>query len=285
MASIGWVTSIIQRAAASQKRINEFLNTKVEVDDGSIEENILGEIVFDNVSFKYPDSNINALSNISFKIEKGKSVAIVGRTGSGKSTIIQLLTRMYKSSEGLIKIDQKPIKDYNVKSLRSAISLVPQEALLFSDTISNNISFGTDKNTSQEEIEDVAKKAAIHENIMSFPAQYSTKIGERGVTLSGGQKQRISIARAFIKPSSILIFDDCLSAVDNETEEQILKEIKKKNQNKTTLVVSHRLSSIQHVDEIIVLENGKIIEKGTHKELIQNKKVYFDMYEQQLSTQ
>jgi ATP-binding cassette subfamily B protein len=192
---------------------------------------------------------------------------------------------MYKSSEGLIKIDQKPIRDYNVKSLRSAISLVPQEALLFSDTISNNISFGTDKNTSQEEIEDVAKKAAIHENIMSFPAQYSTKIGERGVTLSGGQKQRISIARAFIKPSSILIFDDCLSAVDNETEEQILKEIKKKNQNKTSLVVSHRLSSIQHVDEIIVLENGKIIEKGTHEELIQNKKVYFDMYEQQLSTQ
>jgi ATP-binding cassette subfamily B protein len=285
MASIGWVTSIIQRAAASQKRINEFLNTKVEVDDGSIEEHILGEIVFDNVSFKYPDSNINALSNISFKIEKGKSVAIVGRTGSGKSTIIQLLTRMYKSSEGLIKIDQKPIKDYNVKSLRSAISLVPQEALLFSDTISNNISFGTDKNTSHEEIEDVAKKAAIHENIMSFPAQYSTKIGERGVTLSGGQKQRISIARAFIKPSSILIFDDCLSAVDNETEEQILKEIKKKNQNKTSLIVSHRLSSIQHVDEIIVLDNGKIVEKGTHEELIQNKKVYFDMYEQQLSTQ
>ena len=285
MASIGWVTSIIQRAAASQKRINEFLNTKVEVDDGSIDEYILGEIVFDNVSFKYPDSNINALSNISFKIEKGKSVAIVGRTGSGKSTIIQLLTRMYKSSEGLIKIDQKPIKDYNVKSLRSAISLVPQEALLFSDTISNNISFGTDKNTSQEEIEDVAKKAAIHENIMNFPAQYSTKIGERGVTLSGGQKQRISIARAFIKPSSILIFDDCLSAVDNETEEQILKEIKKKNQNKTSLIVSHRLSSIQHVDEIIVLDNGKIVEKGTHEELIQNKKVYFDMYEQQLSTQ
>ncbi len=285
MASIGWVTSIIQRAAASQKRINEFLNTKVEVDDRILEEHILGEIVFDNVSFKYPDSNINALSNISFKIEKGKSVAIVGRTGSGKSTIIQLLTRMYKSSDGLIKIDKKPIRNYNVRSLRSAISLVPQEALLFSDTISNNISFGTDKNTSQEEIEDVAKKAAIHENIMSFPAQYSTKIGERGVTLSGGQKQRISIARAFIKPSSILIFDDCLSAVDNETEEQILKEIKKKNHNKSTIVVSHRLSSIQHVDEIIVLENGKIIEKGTHEELIQNKKVYFDMYEQQLSTQ
>jgi len=285
MASIGWVTSIIQRAAASQKRINEFLNIDVEVDDGSIEEPILGEIVFDNVSFKYPDSNINALSNISFKIEKGKSVAIVGRTGSGKSTIIQLLTKMYKSSEGLIKIDQKPIKDYNVKSLRSAISLVPQEALLFSDTISNNISFGTDKNTSQEEIEDVAKKAAIHDNIMSFPAQYSTKIGERGVTLSGGQKQRISIARAFIKPSLILIFDDCLSAVDNETEEQILKEIKKKNENKTSIIVSHRLSSIQHVEEIIVLDNGKIIEKGTHEQLIKNKKVYFDMYEQQLSTQ
>ncbi len=286
MASIGWVTSIIQRAAASQKRINEFLNTKVEVDneDGLVE-TISGDISFENVSFKYPDSNVNALSNISFKIEKGKSIAIVGRTGAGKSTIIQLLTRMYNTSEGVIKIDHKSIENYSTKSLRSAISLVPQEALLFSDTISNNISFGTDKNTSQEEIEDVAKKAAIHENIMSFPAQYNTKIGERGVTLSGGQKQRISIARAFIKPSSILIFDDCLSAVDNETEEQILKEIKKQNQNKTSIVVSHRLSSIQHVDEIIVLENGKVIEKGTHQELIHNKKVYFDMYEQQLSSQ
>ncbi|MBL6873326.1 MAG: ABC transporter ATP-binding protein [Flavobacteriales bacterium] len=286
MASIGWVTSIIQRAAASQKRINEFLNTKVEVDneDGLVE-TISGDISFENVSFKYPDSNVNALSNISFKIEKGKSIAIVGRTGAGKSTIIQLLTRMYNTSEGLIKIDHKSIENYSTKSLRSAISLVPQEALLFSDTISNNISFGTDKNTSQEEIEDVAKKAAIHDNIMSFPAQYNTKIGERGVTLSGGQKQRISIARAFIKPSSILIFDDCLSAVDNETEEQILKEIKKQNQNKTSIVVSHRLSSIQHVDEIIVLENGKVIEKGTHQELIHNKKVYFDMYDQQLSSQ
>ena len=156
---------------------------------------------------------------------------------------------------------------------------------MFSDTISNNISFGTDKNTSQKEIENVAKKAAIHDNIMGFPKQYNTKIGERGVTLSGGQKQRISIARAFIKPSSILIFDDCLSAVDNETEETILKEIKKKNKEKTSIIISHRLSSIQHVDEIIVLENGKIIEKGTHEELMNNKKVYLDMYEQQLTAQ
>lgn len=286
MASIGWVTSIIQRAAASQKRINEFLKTKVEIHNDEFEEvEILGDISFENVSFKYPDSNVNALSNISFSIKNGASIAIVGRTGSGKSTIIQLLTGMYKSSEGVINIDDKPIESYNVRNLRSAISLVPQEALLFSDTISNNISFGTDKNTSQKEIENVAKKAAIHDNIMGFPKQYNTKIGERGVTLSGGQKQRISIARAFIKPSSILIFDDCLSAVDNETEETILKEIKKKNKEKTSIIISHRLSSIQHVDEIIVLENGKIIEKGTHEELMNNKKVYLDMYEQQLTAQ
>ncbi len=286
MASIGWVTSIIQRAAASQKRINEFLKTKVEIHNDEFEEvEILGDISFENVSFKYPDSNVNALSNISFTIKNGASIAIVGRTGSGKSTIIQLLTGMYKSSEGVINIDNRPIESYNVRNLRSAISLVPQEALLFSDTISNNISFGTDKNTSQKEIENVAKKAAIHDNIMGFPKQYNTKIGERGVTLSGGQKQRISIARAFIKPSSILIFDDCLSAVDNETEETILKEIKKKNKEKTSIIISHRLSSIQHVDEIIVLENGKIIEKGTHEELMNNKKVYLDMYEQQLTAQ
>ena len=284
MASIGWVTSIIQRAAASQKRINEFLKTKVEIHNDEFEEvEILGDISFENVSFKYPDSNVNALSNISFTIKNGASIAIVGRTGSGKSTIIQLLTGMYKSSEGVINIDNKPIESYNVRNLRSAISLVPQEALLFSDTISNNISFGTDKNTSQKEIENVAKKAAIHDNIMGFPKQYNTKIGERGVTLSGGQKQRISIARAFIKPSSILIFDDCLSAVDNVTEETILKEIKNKNKEKTSIIISHRLSSIQHVDEIIVLENGKIIEKGTHEELMNNKKVYLDMYEQQLT--
>ena len=286
MASIGWVTSIIQRAAASQKRINEFLKTKVEIHNDEFEEvEILGDISFENVSFKYPDSNVNALSNISFTIKNGASIAIVGRTGSGKSTIIQLLTGMYKSSEGVINIDNRPIESYNVRNLRSAISLVPQEALLFSDTISNNISFGTDKNTSQKEIENVAKKAAIHDNIMGFPKQYNTKIGERGVTLSGGQKQRISIARAFIKPSSILIFDDCLSAVDNETEETILKEIKKKNKEKTSIIISHRLSSIQHVDEIIVLENGKIIEKGTLEELMNNKKVYLDMYEQQLTAQ
>lgn len=286
MASIGWVTSIIQRAAASQKRINEFLNTEVESQGDENEDiEILGDISFENVSFKYPDGNANVLSNISFKIKKGNSTAIVGRTGSGKSTIVQLLTGMYKVFDGKISIDQIPIENFNVRNLRKAIGLVPQEALLFSDTISNNISFGTDKNTSQIEIENVAKQAAIHDNIMSFPSQYNTKIGERGVTLSGGQKQRISIARAFIKPSSILIFDDCLSAVDNETEETILKEIKKKNQNKTSIIVSHRLSSIQHVDEIIVLDNGEIIEKGTHEELLMNKKVYFEMYEQQLSTQ
>jgi len=284
MASIGWVTSIIQRAAASQKRINEFLNTKANINstDGNTHE-IQGRISFKNISFEYPDSEIKALNNISFDIDKGESIAIVGRTGSGKSTIINLISRMYKPTSGRIEIDGIPIEKINLKSLRSGISLVPQEALLFSDTISNNIAFGSKEELTQQTIEAVAEKAAIHDNIKGFPKGYQTIVGERGVTLSGGQKQRISIARALIRPSSILIFDDCLSAVDNETEEKILASIKKEGVKKTTITISHRISSIQHVDKIIVLDNGQIAEMGTHNELFEKEGIYFEMYQQQLS--
>ena len=284
MASIGWVTSIIQRAAASQKRINEFLNTKSNINstDGNTHE-IQGRISFKNISFEYPDSEIKALNNISFDIDKGESIAIVGRTGSGKSTIINLISRMYKPTSGRIEIDGIPIEKINLKSLRSGISLVPQEALLFSDTISNNIAFGSKEELTQQTIEAVAEKAAIHDNIKGFPKGYQTIVGERGVTLSGGQKQRISIARALIRPSSILIFDDCLSAVDNETEEKILASIKKEGVKKTTITISHRISSIQHVDKIIVLNNGQIAEMGTHKNLFEKRGIYFEMYQQQLS--
>jgi len=284
MASIGWVTSIIQRAAASQKRINEFLNTEAEInsEDGNFY-NFNGKISFKDICFQYPDSGVKALDNVSFNIDQGQSVAIVGRTGSGKSTIVNLICRMYKPTSGKIEIDDLPIEEINIASLRSRISLVPQESLLFSDTISNNIAFGSKEELTLENIELVAQKAAIHENIKSFTKGYQTMVGERGVTLSGGQKQRISIARALVRSSSILIFDDCLSAVDNETEEKILSSLKKEGTEKTTITISHRMSSIQHVDKIIVLDNGNIAEMGTHSELFKKCGIYHEMYQQQLS--
>ena len=284
MASIGWVTSIIQRAAASQKRINEFLNTEAEInsEDGNIH-NVRGKISFKDISFEYPDSGVKALDNISFDIDEGQSVAIVGRTGSGKSTIVNLISRMYKPTSGEIEIDNLPIEEIKLASLRSGISLVPQETLLFSDTIYNNIAFGSKEELTQDDIELVAKKAAIHENIKSFPKAYQTLVGERGVTLSGGQKQRISIARALVRSTNVLIFDDCLSAVDNETEEKILTSLKKEGIEKTTITISHRMSSIQHADKIIVLDNGKIAEMGTHPELFEKSGIYYEMYHQQLS--
>ncbi|MGC6470147.1 MAG: ABC transporter ATP-binding protein [Flavobacteriales bacterium] len=283
MASIGWVTSIIQRAAASQKRINEMLNTSSSInkDEGKHLE-IEGKITFTNVNFTYPENDVTALKNISFSVEKGQSIAIVGRTGSGKSSIIQLLTKTYLPNSGTITIDDEPIENINIECLRDTISLVPQEALLFSDTIANNIAFGSKKKLPISEIEQAAKQASVHENISGFPLAYDTIVGERGVTLSGGQKQRISIARAFIKPSSIVLLDDCLSAVDNETEENILNEIKQNNTNKTSIIISHRLSSIKHVDSIIVLEKGSIAEIGSHDQLMKKESIYFDMYNQQL---
>ena len=284
MASIGWVTSIIQRAAASQKRINEFLMTKSELNfEGGIKHKINGKINFKNVSFIYPESGIKALNNVSFNIKKGQSVALVGKVGSGKSTIINLISRMYKPKEGSIKIDDIPIDKFNISNLRSEMSVVPQDSLLFSDTIFNNIALGSKKELTLNDIEIVSKKAAIHENILVFPKKYQTIVGERGVTLSGGQKQRIAIARALIKPSPILILDDCFSSVDNETEDKIINEIFNSESKITTIITSHRLSTIKHVDKIIVLDCGKIVETGTHAELLKKSGIYYDMYNTQLS--
>ena len=284
MASIGWVTSIIQRAAASQKRINEFLNTKSELNtEGGITNKINGKINFNNVSFIYPESGVKALNNITFNIEIGQSVALVGRVGSGKSTIINLISRMHEPSEGSIKFDDIKINKLNLANIRSEISIVPQDSLLFSDTIFNNIAMGLKKEPSTNEVEIVAKKAAIHENILSFPKKYQTIVGERGVTLSGGQKQRISIARALIKPSAVLILDDCFSSLDNKTENKIINKILKSETKKTTIISSHRLSTIKHVDKIIVLDSGKIVETGTHSELLKKFGVYYEIYNQQIS--
>lgn len=284
MASIGWVTSIIQRAAASQKRINEFLNTKSELNtEGGITNKINGKINFNNVSFIYPESGVKALNNITFNIEIGQSVALVGRVGSGKSTIINLISRMYEPSEGSIKFDDITINKLNLANIRSEISIVPQDSLLFSDTIFNNIAMGLKKEPSTNEVEIVAKKADIHENILSFPKKYQTIVGERGVTLSGGQKQRISIARALIKQSTVLILDDCFSSLDNKTENKIINKILKSETKKTTIISSHRLSTIKHVDKIIVLDSGKIVETGTHSELLKKFGVYYEIYNQQIS--
>ncbi|SFS30073.1 ABC transporter ATP-binding protein [Lutibacter maritimus] len=282
VAVVGWVTSIVQEAEASQKRINEFLKHKPEiVNTNTSTSEIIGAIEFKNVTFTYDDTNIVALKNVSFKIPQGETLAILGNTGSGKSTIINLVARLYDVDKGEILIDNKNIKDLNIDNLRQSIGFVPQEAFLFSDTIKNNIKFG-DENASDEKIEKAAKDAYIHHNIIEFNQGYNTFIGERGVTLSGGQKQRISIARAIIKEPKILIFDDCLSAVDTETEEIILNNLYNISKNKTTIIVSHRISSIKNADKILVIDNGKIIQQGTHNELVDTKGYYKELYEQQL---
>ena len=283
VASLGWVTSIIQRAAASQKRINEFLLTKPKIQNYSKEPiEIKGNIEFKNVEFTYPENNIKALKGISFKVNKGKTLAITGKTGSGKSTIVQLLNRLYEISSGEILIDNIPIKDINLDELRSQTGYVPQDVFLFSDTVGNNISFGKDGKSNLKDIEFAANKAVVHQNIKDFTKGYETIVGERGVTLSGGQKQRISIARAILKSPKILIFDDCLSAVDTETEEKILTNLKQVMENKTTIIISHRISSIQHADHIIMIENGKIIEQGDHDKLIKHQGKYESLYQKQL---
>lgn len=282
VAVVGWVTSIVQQAEASQKRINEFLEYNPEIKNNTTEiTKIFGNIEFKNVSFTYDDTNITALKNISFKLQKGKTTAILGNTGSGKSTIINLIARLYDVESGEILIDGINIKQLNLDNLRKSIGFVPQEAFLFSDTIKNNIKFG-DETATDKLIEQAAKDAYIHHNISAFNEGYNTYVGERGVTLSGGQKQRISIARAIIKEPKILIFDDCLSAVDTETEEIILNNLYNISKNKTTIIVSHRISSIKNADAIIVLENGKIIQQGSHNELININGYYKELYEQQL---
>lgn len=285
--AIGWVTSIIQRAAASQRRINEFLLQKPEIENPSSQPTeIKGEIVFDNVSFIYPDSGIQALKNVSFKVETGKSLAVIGRTGSGKSTISALITRLYDTTKGNLYIDGKNIRESNLYELRKQTGYVPQEVFLFSDSVFNNIAFGIKKESFngnlKEAVEQAAKDAAVYENIMDFPAKFDTMLGERGITLSGGQKQRVSIARAIIQNPRILIFDDCLSAVDTETEEIILSNLRRIMKGKTSVIISHRVSSVKDADTIIVLDGGEIIERGTHQDLMKSKGAYYELYQKQL---
>jgi ATP-binding cassette subfamily B protein len=283
VASIGWVSSLVQEAEASQKRINEFLKIQPDIKNTATERStIQGDIVFDRVSYTYEDTGIKALNSVSFHVKKGQTLAILGKTGSGKSTILTLLTRMHDVQEGQILIDGHTINQIHLQDLRKSIGIVPQDAFLFSDTIKNNIKFGRE-DASDAEVMQAAQSAAVHDNIIGFTQQYETLLGERGITLSGGQKQRVSIARALIKNPQILLFDDCLSAVDTETEEQILNNLQQITQDKTTIIVSHRVSSAKNADQIIVLEDGRILQEGTHNQLVNQKGYYAELYFKQLS--
>ena len=281
LTALGWTTSQIQRAAASQKRINEFLFTKNEiVSDKNLKSEIVGKITFKNVDFKYEDTGIEALKNISFEVLPGQSLAIIGTTGSGKSTIANLLLRMYDTDSGSIDFDNHNIVDFNIPYLRSQLAYVPQDVFLFSDTIENNILFGNNS-MNYEQMETAAKNADLFENVSNFELGFQTVVGERGITLSGGQKQRVSIARAIIKEPKILILDDCLSAVDTNTENVILNNLKKIMVNKTTILISHRVSNARLADKIIVLDQGRIIDQGSHQDLINRPGSYRELYEKQ----
>ncbi|RYJ38444.1 ABC transporter-like protein [Flavobacterium anhuiense] len=283
VASLGWVSSMVQEAEASQKRLNEFLKIEPEIKNNNENTSeIQGNISFENVSFTYQDTNIEALKNVSFTVKKGETLAILGKTGSGKSTILSLISRLYDVTEGEVKIDENEISTLNLNDLRNNIGIVPQDAFLFSDTIKNNIKFGN-QNATDEEVIKAAKNAVVHDNIIAFNKQYDTVLGERGITLSGGQKQRVSIARAIIKNPAILLFDDCLSAVDTETEEMILNNLFEISKDKTTIIVSHRVSSAKNADKIIILEDGKIIQQGSHNQLINQEGYYASLYLKQLS--
>jgi len=281
--ALGWITSIIQRADASQRRINEFLNTKTDiVSQKNIEKEIEGKIVFNDVSFTYPDSGIQALKNISFEVNPGESIAIVGTTGSGKSTIANMVCRLYDINDGDLTIDGVDIKDFDLSSLRSQIGYVPQDVFLFSDTIENNIAFGNQK-MSREEIERAAKDADVLENIKGFKEGFQTRVGERGITLSGGQKQRVSIARAIAREPKILILDDALSAVDTKTENAILNAMQRIMQGRTSIVISHRVSSAKLADKVVMLDDGKVVEQGTHDELLSTNGAYKELHDKQLA--
>ena len=280
--ALGWITSIIQRASASQKRINEFLDEKTDI--VSIQNkklNISGKIEFRNVSFRYPDTGVVGMDNISFKINTGESLGIIGSTGSGKSTVANSILRLFDLDNGKILLDDCEIKDLDITNFRRQIGYVPQDVFLFSDTIENNILFGAEDKEFKH-VEEAARNADLIRNINSFPNKYKTKVGERGITLSGGQKQRVSIARAIIKKPKILILDDCLSAVDTKTENVILENLKNIMSDTTSIIISHRISSVKLAKKILVIEEGKIIEKGTHKELLSIKGHYFNLYNNQI---
>jgi ATP-binding cassette subfamily B multidrug efflux pump len=283
VAALGWITSIIQQAAASQKRINEFLETKTDIiSTENLEKNLEGTIEFKNVDFIYPDSGIHALKNISFKVNQGESVAIIGNTGAGKSTLANLICRMYDISSGSLKIDGQSIQRYNLSCLRSQIGFVPQDVFLFSDSIRNNIAFGN-PDMNEEKIIQAAKDADLLNNIADLPNGFDTRVGERGITLSGGQKQRVSIARAVAREPKILILDDALSAVDTKTENTILEAMTKIMKGRTSLIISHRVSSAKLASKIIVLLNGSIIEQGSHEDLLEKNGAYKGIYDQQLA--
>ena len=277
---VGWITSIVQQAEASQKRINVFLKEQPEIESGkgvNISA-IQGSLEFKKVSLSYPETGITAIDNISLRIPAGSTLGIIGNIGSGKSTLLDLILRLYDPTSGSITLDGHNLKDFTLTELRSAIGYVPQNAFLFSESIEDNIRFGSPK-ASIEEIQKMAKNAAVHNNIVKFKEGYKTLLGERGVTLSGGQIQRVSIARALIKDPQVLLLDDCLSAVDTDTEEEILKNLKSLTKDKTTLIVSHRISSLKHADQIIVFENGKIVQQGRHLDLIEVEGYYKELFE------
>ena len=281
VATVGWVTSIVQQAEASQKRINAFLQQKPSIENGFSTKKIThGQLSFEKVSFTYPDTGIKALKNISFELKEGETLGIVGKTGSGKSTLLDLIARLYDPTEGKVIIDNQNANAYRLNNLREVIGYVPQNPFLFSESIEDNIRFGK-KDATIEEIVEAAKNAAVHNNIKDFKEGYKTLLGERGVTLSGGQIQRISIARALIKDPMILLFDDCLSAVDADTEEKILSHLNRFSQDKTTCIVSHRVSSVKNADKIIVLKEGEIIQQGTHKKLLKEAGHYLELAEKQ----
>ncbi len=283
VASLGWVSSMVQEAEASQKRVNEFLKIEPEIQNNNQEETTIhGAIAFNNADFVYEDTGITALHDVSFTVNKGETLAILGKTGSGKSTILSLISRLYDVTGGSITVDATPIQNVNLNNLRDCIGFVPQDAFLFSDSIKNNIKFGNE-NASDDEVINAAKLAVVHDNITALSLQYETVLGERGITLSGGQKQRVSIARALIKNPKILLLDDCLSAVDTETEEAILNNLLEFCKDKTTIIVTHRVSSARNADKIIILEAGKIIQQGTHNQLVNQPGYYKELYLKQLS--
>ena len=279
VAVVGWITSIVQQAEASQKRINAFVEQQPEIQSGKgVVGEIIGDIEFKNVSLTYPETEIKALDNLNLIIPSGSTLGIIGNIGSGKSTLLDIILRIYDPTKGGVYLDGHNLKEFKINKLRNSIGYVPQNGFLFSESIEDNIRFGNPK-ASFEVIQDYAKKAVVDNNIVKFKEGYKTLLGERGITLSGGQIQRISIARALIKDPQILLLDDCLSSVDTDTEEEILKHLKTITKNKTTLIVSHRISSLKHADQIIVFENGKIVQQGQHTDLIEVTGYYKELYE------